>query len=93
MKCPKPRKRTDSETASAWDICFYASPDDCLLTLRGLKTLHVRMKMHFASALQVAQWLQNHPLVRDVLYPALPSHPVSIISGSAISAARQASLA
>lgn len=54
---------------------IYASPDDCLLTLRGLKTLHVRMKEHFASALQVAQWLQNHPLVRDVLYPALPSHP------------------
>ena len=54
---------------------IYASPDDCLLTLRGLKTLHVRMNEHFASAIQVAQSLQNHPLVRDVLYPALPSHP------------------
>lgn len=54
---------------------IYASPDDCLLTLRGLKTLYVRMKEHFASALQVAQCMQNHPLVRDVLYPALPSHP------------------
>ena len=54
---------------------IYASPDDCLLTLRGLKTLHVRMKEHFASALQVAQLLQDHPLVREVLYPALPSHP------------------
>lgn len=54
---------------------IYASPDDCLLTLRGLKTLHVRMKEHFASAMQVAQSLQDHPLIRDVLYPALPSHP------------------
>lgn len=54
---------------------IYASPDDCLLTLRGLKTLHVRMKEHFGSTMQVAQSLQDHPLVRDVLYPALPSHP------------------
>lgn len=54
---------------------IYASPDDCLLTLRGLKTLHVRMKEHYSSAMQVAQWLQEHPLVREVLYPALPSHP------------------
>lgn len=54
---------------------IYASPDDCLLTLRGLKTLHVRMKEHYASALRVAQGLQEHPLVRDVLYPALPTHP------------------
>jgi cystathionine beta-lyase len=54
---------------------IYAAPEDCLLTLRGLKTLHVRMKEHFASALHVAKGLQDHPLVRDVLYPALPSHP------------------
>jgi len=54
---------------------IYGSPDDCLLTLRGLKTLHVRMKEHFASAMEVAQRLQDHPLVREVLYPALPSHP------------------
>jgi cystathionine beta-lyase len=54
---------------------IYASPEDCLLTLRGLKTLHVRMKEHFASALLVAERLQAHPLVRDVLHPALPTHP------------------
>lgn len=54
---------------------IYGSPDDCLLTLRGLTTLHVRMKEHFASALKVAQCLQDHPLVGDVLYPPLPSHP------------------
>ncbi len=54
---------------------IYGSPDDCLLTLRGLKTLHVRMKEHFASAMEVAQRLQDHPLVREVLHPALPSHP------------------
>ena len=54
---------------------IYTSPDDCLLTLRGLRTLHVRMKEHYASAVQVAQYLQNHPLIRDLLDPALPSHP------------------
>jgi cystathionine beta-lyase len=54
---------------------IYASPEDCLLTLRGLKTLHVRMKEHYASALLVAERLQAHPLIRDVLYPALPTHP------------------
>ncbi len=66
-----------AETLAKTYACreIYASPDDCLLTLRGLKTLHVRMKEHFASAMQVAQRLQDHPLIRDVLYPALPSHP------------------
>ncbi len=66
-----------AETLAKTYACreIYASPDDCLLTLRGLKTLHVRMKEHFASAMQVAQSLQDHPLIRDVLYPALPSHP------------------
>jgi cystathionine beta-lyase len=54
---------------------IYAAPEDCLLTLRGLKTLHLRMKEHFASALHVAKGLKDHPLVRDVLHPALPSHP------------------
>ena len=52
-----------------------ASPDDCFLALRGMRTLGVRMKQHAASALAVAQWLATRPEVQRVLYPALPSDP------------------
>ena len=69
----EPHAATLAKTYSCREI--YASPDDCLLTLRGLKTLHVRMKEHFASALEIAENLQAHPLIQDVLYPALPTHP------------------
>ncbi|NCD25247.1 MAG: cystathionine beta-lyase [Deltaproteobacteria bacterium] len=54
---------------------IYAAPEDCQLTLRGLKTLHLRMHAHHASALLVAEWLRQHPLVGSVLHPALPEHP------------------
>ncbi len=47
---------------------------DCWLTLRGLKTLAVRMKEHEANALYLAQWLETHPQVERVHYPGLPSH-------------------
>ncbi len=50
-------------------------PMDCWLTLRGLKTLHVRMRQHNANGLAVARWLEAHPKVDRVLYPGLPSHP------------------
>ena len=52
-----------------------ASPDDCFLALRGMRTLGVRMKQHEASALAVAQWLEKQPQVQRVLYPALPNDP------------------
>ncbi len=52
-----------------------ASPDDCFLALRGLRTLGVRMKQHEASALVIAQWLAARPEVARVLYPALPGDP------------------
>ena len=52
-----------------------ASPDDCFLTLRGMRTLGVRLKQHEASALAVAQWLASRPEVQRVLYPALTSDP------------------
>ena len=45
------------------------------LVLRGLRTLGVRMPVHFASALHVARHLEGHPAVETVLYPFLPSHP------------------
>ncbi|WP_250890581.1 cystathionine beta-lyase [Sphingobium nicotianae] len=52
-----------------------ASPDDCWLALRGLRTLAVRLKEQGASALKVAQWLEERPEVASVLHPALPSCP------------------
>ncbi len=50
-------------------------PFDSWLTLRGLKTLAVRMERHFANALAVALWLEQHPRVDRVIYPWLDSHP------------------
>ena len=52
-----------------------ASSDDAFLALRGLRTLSVRLKQHEISALEIAIWLEGLPFVRQVLYPALPSHP------------------
>src|SRR5690606_20262937 len=50
-------------------------PFDSFLALRGLKTLHLRMKAHCENALALAGWLQTHPGVDKVIYPGLPSHP------------------
>ena len=51
------------------------SPDDCALTLRGARTLHIRYPEHARRALQVAEWLESHAAVAQVHYPALPSSP------------------
>ncbi len=50
-------------------------PFDSFLAMRGLKTLHLRMKAHCANALELAQWLEAHPAVEKVIYPGLASHP------------------
>ena len=50
-------------------------PQDCFLILRGLKTLHVRVKAACENAMIIAQRLQNHPAVDKVYFPGLPSHP------------------
>ena len=50
-------------------------PFDSFLTLRGIKTLALRMERHCANALAVAQFLASHPKVERVHYPGLPSHP------------------
>ncbi len=50
-------------------------PFDSFLALRGVKTLHLRMAAHCASALELAQWLEQHPNVEKVIYPGLASHP------------------
>ncbi len=52
-----------------------ASPDDCSLALRGMKTLSVRLRAVEQSAYAIAQWLQSRPEVEVVLHPALPSCP------------------
>ena len=52
-----------------------AGPFDSFLTLRGVKTLALRMERACASALALAHWLQDHPGVRRVYYPGLASHP------------------
>jgi cystathionine gamma-lyase len=50
-------------------------PFDSFLALRGLKTLHLRMKAHCENAQALAEWLQTHPSVEKVIYPGLSSHP------------------
>lgn len=50
-------------------------PHDAWLTLRGIKTLALRMRAHCDNARQVAGWLGEHPLVEAVYYPGLESHP------------------
>src|SRR5215468_4254003 len=51
------------------------APFDAWLTLRGVRTLGVRMDRHCRNAMRVAQMLAEHPAVSEVLYPGLPSHP------------------
>ena len=50
-------------------------PFDSFLTLRGIKTLALRMERHCANALAIAQFLESHPKVARVIYPGLASHP------------------
>jgi cystathionine gamma-lyase len=52
-----------------------AGPFDSFLTLRGIKTLALRLERHCESALQLAGWLEQHPKVSKVYYPGLESHP------------------
>jgi cystathionine gamma-synthase len=50
-------------------------PFDCFLTLRGAKTLAVRMERHCDNAAKIARWLTESPAVSEVFYPGLESHP------------------
>ena len=63
-------------------IAFYQNaagavpgPFDVFLTLRGIKTLAIRMERHSSNARELAQWLAEQPQVERVYYPGLPSHP------------------
>ena len=52
-----------------------AGPFDAFLAMRGLKTLHLRMRAHCAAALELARWLERHKAIERVIYPGLKSHP------------------
>jgi methionine-gamma-lyase len=51
------------------------SPFNAWLIMRGIATFPIRMRVHQENALKVAAWLEQHPKVKRVIYPGLPSHP------------------
>ncbi|TVQ91862.1 MAG: PLP-dependent transferase [Deltaproteobacteria bacterium] len=60
-------------------------PWDAWLTLRGLKTLALRMERHQQNALQIVEWLQAHPDVKAVRYPLSPADPGYAVASSQMS--------
>jgi cystathionine gamma-lyase len=56
------------------------SPFDAFLTLRGIKTLAVRMERHCGNAMHVAAYLEKHPKIARVIYPGLASHPQHLLA-------------
>jgi cystathionine beta-lyase/cystathionine gamma-synthase len=50
-------------------------PMDCFLVLRGIKTLHLRMRQHCENGRVIAEWLEQHPAVGKVYYPGFETHP------------------
>jgi cystathionine beta-lyase len=71
----------NSEEDWAWlrtrslELGQYASPDDCWLALRGLRTLQVRLKAQEKAALTLAHWFKTRPEIARVLHPALADCP------------------
>ena len=59
----------------SWDLGQSVSPDDAWLGSRGLRTMEVRLKMHEASALKIAEWLKGRPEVGRMLHPAFSDCP------------------
>lgn len=62
-----------SRTGFALGQCV--GPDDAWLTLRGLRTLDIRLRQHQSAGLEIARWLATRPEIARVLHPALPSCP------------------
>ena len=78
--------------AGAWDVCGrmmamgtiaggIAGPFEAWLTLRGIRTLGLRLPRQWSNALAIARMLEAHPAVRRVHYPGLPSHPQFELAG------------
>ena len=63
-----------------------AGPFDAYLTMRGLKTLVLRMRQHSENATLVAEFLSEHPAIATVLYPGLPGHPGHEVAAKQMSA-------
>lgn len=65
------------EEVAWWGNCLgvTGAPFDSFLTLRGLRTLHARMRVHLENAAAIVQVLQRHPAVHKVYYPGLAEHP------------------
>jgi len=61
------------------------SPFDAFLTLRGIKTLAVRMERHCGNAMHIAAFLEKHPKVERVIYPGLASHPQHLLAARQMS--------
>jgi len=57
------------------------SPFNAWVFLKGLETLHLRMRAHSENALALARWLRGHPKVRAVHYPGLEEHPQHTLAG------------
>src|SRR5579862_7655578 len=55
--------------------CSVLGPSECYLTMRGIKTLPLRMERQCANACRVASWLASHSAVERVYFPADPAHP------------------
>ena len=55
-------------------------PFSCFLALRGVKTLPLRMQQHCENAMEIAQWLQQHPKVECTVFPGLPEHPQYLLA-------------
>ncbi|MGN2242052.1 cystathionine gamma-synthase [Frateuria sp. GZRR33] len=75
-----------AETLKWWGNCLglTGAPFDSFLTLRGLRTLAVRLRQHQENALRIAEYLALHPAVSAVYYPGLPGH-----AGHALAARQQ----
>ncbi|MFL5567083.1 MAG: cystathionine gamma-synthase [Gemmatimonadaceae bacterium] len=80
-----------AEAALAEELAWWAnclgitgSPFDSFLTLRGVRTLHARMRIHCENAVQIVELLSAHPAIERVYYPGLPSH-----AGHRVAAAQQ----
>jgi cystathionine gamma-synthase len=71
------RDKALADQLTWWANCLgvTGAPFDSFLTLRGLRTLHVRLQQHASNSLALAQWLQTQSNVGNVYYPGLPTHP------------------
>lgn len=75
--CVLARTKAEAESLQWWANCLglTGAPFDSYLTLRGLRTLHARLRCHEENARALAGYLDEHPSVARVHYPGLPSHP------------------